>query len=258
MSATSSWNKMGLVLAAGTICLVFAVSSSAQVQTQTTTTAGTASKTVQVERGQVVLVDGNDLMVKMEDGTIQHFPNIPDSARITVDGKSLGIHDLKPGMTLQRTITVTTTPQVVTTVQTVTGRVFHVSPPNSVILALADGTNQSFKIPKGQKFTINGKETDAFGLRKGMNVSATKIVEEPMTVAEHQKEVTGAMPPPPSQAPPADVPILIVMVARAAPAAETAAAAPAQLPKTASQLPLVGLLGLLCISASFVIRLLRS
>ena len=256
MSATSGWNKMGLALAAGTICLVFAVSSGAQVQTQTTTASGKASKTVQVDRGQVILVDGNDLMVKMEDGTIQHFPNIPDSARITVDGKSVGIHDLKPGMTLQRTITVTTTPQVVTTVQTVTGRVFHVSPPNSVILTMENGKNQSFRIPNGQKFTINGQVVDAFGLRKGMNVSATKIVEEPMIVAEHQKEVTGSMPPPPAP-PPAGVPVLIVMVTRTpAPAAE-AAAAPAQLPKTASQLPLVGLLGLLCISASFVIRLIR-
>ena len=45
-----------------------------------------------------MLVDGNDLVVKMEDGTIRHFPNVPESARVTVDGKELGIHDLKPGM----------------------------------------------------------------------------------------------------------------------------------------------------------------
>jgi hypothetical protein len=39
----------------------------------------------------------------------------------------------------------------------VTGKVWHVSPPSSVILTLEDGTNQSFKIPKGQKFTSMGK-----------------------------------------------------------------------------------------------------
>jgi hypothetical protein len=49
---------------------------------------------VQVERGEVVLVDGNDLVVKMEDGTIRHFPNLPENARATVDGKQLGIQDL--------------------------------------------------------------------------------------------------------------------------------------------------------------------
>jgi LPXTG-motif cell wall-anchored protein len=254
MNSASGWTRIGLVLGAGTICLAFAARTCAQVQTTTSTTHGNASKEVKVERGEVSLVEGNDLFVKMEDGSIRHFPNIPDSARITVDGKSLGIHDLKPGMKLERTITTTTTPKTVTTVQSVTGKVFHVSPPNSVILTLDDGTNQSFKIPKGQKFNINGKETDAFGLKKGMKISATKIVEEPMTVVEHQREVTGKMPPPP----PADVPILIVMAIPApAPAAETAAAAPAKLPKTGSELPLIGLLGLACLAASLGLKLVR-
>jgi LPXTG-motif cell wall-anchored protein len=254
MKSACSWTRIGLVLGAGTICLVFGARARAQVQTNTTTTPGTATKEVKVERGEVSLVEGNDLFVKMEDGTIRHFPNIPDSARITVDGNSLGIHYLKPGMKLQRTITTTTTPKTVTTVQSVTGKVFHVTAPNSVILTLDDGTNQSFKIPKGQKFTINGRETDAFGLKKGMKISATKIVEEPMTVVEHQRQVTGTMPPPPP-APPADVPILIVMAIRA-PAAETSAA-PAELPKTGSEVPLMGLLGLACLSASLGLKLVR-
>src|SRR6516162_8603476 len=125
--------------------LAFALGVNAQVQTTTTTTTGKAAKEVQVERGEVVTVAGNDLVVKMEDGTIRHFPNIPESARITVDGKQLGIHDLKPGMKLQRTITTTTSPQTVTTVQTVTGKVWYVNPPNSVILTMENGKNQSFK-----------------------------------------------------------------------------------------------------------------
>ncbi len=40
--------------------------------------------------------------------------------------------------------------------------------------------NQQFKIPKDQKFNVDGQETDAFGLKKGMKVSATKIVEVPV------------------------------------------------------------------------------
>jgi hypothetical protein len=39
-------------------------------------------------------------------------------------------------MKLQRTITTTTIPQIITTVQTVKGRVFSVQPPNSVVLTL--------------------------------------------------------------------------------------------------------------------------
>jgi hypothetical protein len=140
-------------------------------------------------------------------------------------------------------------------VKSVTGKVWHVSPPNTVILTLEDGTNQQFKIPKNQKFTVDGQVTDAFGLKKGMTISATKIVEEPISVIEQQRRVTGSSPPPPP-APPADVPIL---VASAEPVpAPAAPAAPAELPKTASPLPLIGLLGSLALLSSFGLRVIRS
>jgi len=113
-------------------------------------------------------------------------------------------------------------------------------------LSLEDGTNQQFKIPKGQKFMVNGQETDAWGLKKGMTISATKVVEEPVTVVEHEKKLTGSMPPPPPP-PPADAPILI---AQAAPTPAPAPAAPAELPKTASSMPLIGLLGCLSLLSS--------
>ena len=257
---SGNWTKTALVLLLGVLCIALAGSAVAQVQTQKSTITGQASKEVQVDRGEVVLVDGNDLVVKMEDGSIRHFPNVPESARVTVDGKQLGIHDLKPGMKLQRTITTTSTPQTIKTVQTVTGKVWQVTPPVSVILTLENGENQSFKIPKGQKFMINGQEVDAFGLRKGMVVTATKIVEVPEIVVAQQKRVSGTMPTPPP-APPADVPMLIAKgeSESAPPAAETAAApGPAKkLPKTASNMPLVGLLGILFISASLGVKLLR-
>src|SRR5215470_16808643 len=182
MYSRTGWLRLCLVLAVSATLLGFALSVSAQVKTETTTEAGAPSKEATVEHGEVVLVQGNDLFVKMEDGSIKHIANVPDSARVDVDGQQLGIHDLKPGMKLQRTVTVTTTPQVITTVKTVTGKVWHVNPPGSVILTLEDGTNQQFKIPKGQKFTVNGQQTDAWGLKKGMTVSATKVVEEPVTV----------------------------------------------------------------------------
>src|ERR1700747_107019 len=136
MNSATGWTRVWLVLAVGVMCFAFAISMSAQVKTTTETTSGQATHEVTVERGEVVLVNGNDLVVKMADGSVRHFPNVPESARVTVGGQELGIHDLKPGMKLERTITVTTTPQTVTTVQTVTGKVWHTSPPNSVILTL--------------------------------------------------------------------------------------------------------------------------
>jgi LPXTG-motif cell wall-anchored protein len=243
---------------------IFAVSMCAQVQTESSTTSGQTTHQVKVERGEVVYVTGNDLVVKMEDGTIRHFPNVPESAKVNVDGKELGIHDLKPGMKLQRTITTTTTPKMVTTVQSVRGKVWQVSPPNSVILTLEDNTNQKFSIPKGQKFDVDGQQTDAFGLRKGMMISATKVVEVPETVVEQQRKLTGKMPPPPPAAPPADTPILVVMMESPAPSAPAPATqvakaepAPAELPKTGSMAPLVGLLGLVSLTLSLGIGVVR-
>ena len=71
------------------------------MQSQTTTTAGTATQTVKVERGEVVYVSGNDLILKMENGTLRHV-NVPESATATVEGKPIGIHDIKVGMKLKR------------------------------------------------------------------------------------------------------------------------------------------------------------
>ena len=244
------------LLAVG-LFLVFTASMWAQDESTTTTSTGQATKQVSVERGEVVYVSGNDLVVRAENGEIRHFSNIPDSARIDVDGQMLGIHDLKPGMKLHRTITTTTTPRLVTTTRTINGRVFHVNPPNSVILTLPGGKNQQYRIPKGQKFDIGGQMTDAWGLKKGMNISATVVTEVPETRQNVQRVVTGEMPPPPPPAP--DVPILIVFEAPSpAPAAESeqtvAEATPESLPKTGSDLPVVGLLGLLMLTLGFGLR----
>jgi len=247
MKSTKGKTQPWLGLLVGVMFFAFAICVSAQVQTETTTASGHATHQVTVERGEVVLVRGNDLFIKMEDGTMRHFPNVPESALAMVGGQQLGIHDLRPGMKLERTITVSTTPKTVTTVQTVTGKVWNISPPSSVILTLEDGTNQQFKIPKDQKFNVNGQETDAWGLKKGMKVSATKIVEVPEIHVTRTQQVSGKFPPPPPPVatPPADMPVLI---AAAGPA--PVPGAPAELPKTGSLLPLIGMLGgISCLSS---------
>ncbi|PYX36825.1 MAG: hypothetical protein DMG81_15330, partial [Acidobacteria bacterium] len=104
-----------------------------------------------------------------------------------------------------------------------------------------------------QKFTVNGEQKDAWGLKQGMTVSATKVVEEPVSVVEHEKQLTGSMPPPPPP-PPADVPILI---AEAAPAQALAPAAAPELPKTGSLLPLLGLLGCFSVLTSIGVGFVR-
>jgi hypothetical protein len=256
MNSTASRRRSALAFA-GALALVFATGAIAQVQTETTTTSGQATHETTVTSATVAYVMGNELVVKLADGSLKHFPNVPESARVTINGQQLGIHELKPGMVITRTTVKSTTPEVITTVKSVKGKVWHVNPPLAVILTLEDGTNQEFKIPNGQKFIVNGQSVDAWGLKKGMIVNATKVVEVPQTTVAHSTTYTATAPP----APPADQPILVAVVtpvhAAPAPAPAPAAAAPASLPKTASELPLLGLLGLMCLGSSFGLRLLR-
>ncbi len=234
------------LLAGGALCVAFSLPAAAQVKTTESTEHGTPTKQVTVQRGEVVYVSGNDVVIKMEDGSLRNFSNIPDSTTVTVDGKQLNVHQIKVGMKIEKQTITTSTPRVITKVETVTGKVWHVVPPLSVTLTLEDGTNQTFKIPKGQKFTVDGQQTDAFGLKKGMVVSAQRVTEIPETVVMDEVKRTGNMPPPPPP-PKADVPVLIVAAPPAPAPVEEAKAepAPAKLPKTASELPLVGLLGAL-------------
>jgi hypothetical protein len=248
------WSKTLLrgLLSEGALCIAFSLSSVAQVQTKETEALGEPTKEVKVERGEIIYINGNSLVIKMEDGTLRHFDNVPDSVSFMVDGKPVNIHNAKVGMKLEKQTVMTTTPRVITTVETVTGKVWQINPPSAVILTLENGENQRFKIPKGQTFVIDGRETDAFGLKKGMKVSVQRVTETPETVMAQEVRRTGTAPPPP--APQQDVPILVA-VAKPAPApapVQTAAAepAPTKLPKTASNLPLIGLLGaLLCVLA---------
>jgi hypothetical protein len=245
---------------AGAALLAIAFTAQAQVQTYKMEHKGPATQQVKVERGEIVYVSGNSVVVKMEDGTLRHFDNVPETTTVTVDGKQLNVHQLQPGMKVERQVITTTTPKTITTIKTVSGTVWYVAPPSTVILTMENGKNQSFKIPNGQKFTVNGQVVDAWGLKKGMKVDAQQVVEQPATMVAQEIKRTGIAPPPPP-APKADVPILILVVPAAKPApVETAAAepAPTKLPKTGSYFPLLGLLGILSIALGLGLKALRA
>lgn len=239
----------------------------AQVKTNTTETPGRSGKEVTVERGEVVYVAGNDVVIKMEDGQIRHV-TVKEGATATVDGKQITIKDLKPGMKLERTITTTTTEKTVKTVRAGTGTVTQVSPPNWVTVRFEDNSVQRYKIPKGTTFTIDGQKKTAFELKPGMKISATRIIEEPVVVASTDVSgVTGSAPPPPPPPPlegalliaekptPLPAPTPATVTEPAAPSAPEPA--PKKLPTTGSVVPLIGLMGLLFSGASFGLRLLR-
>jgi hypothetical protein len=233
------------LLGAGFICIAFALVTHAQVQTVTAEESATPTRQVTIRRGEVVYVSGNNLVIKGEDGTIRAFDDVPDRVRVNVEGQRLSVADLRPGMIVERITITTTTPKIITTIKTVTGTVWSVVPPTSVVLTLEDGKNQQFNIPKGTKFTVDGQPTDAFSLKPGMKVSATAVTEVPETVVTKRSRNFGQMPPLTETINP-DFALIIVPVE--VPPTETAETAPAettptQLPKTGSSLPLIGLLG---------------
>ena len=261
------WRVWGLLIALISLTLV----NTASAQTSSTSVSkGPSSSSTEVRRGEVVYVSGRELVVKMDDGQVKHF-TVPQGFRFNVDGKQLSVRELTPGMKLTQRITTTSTPQTITTVRSVTGTVWHVNAPLSVILTLPDGTNRQFKVPEGVKFTIDGQEKTVFDLRKGMKVTATAVTQVPETVVSTQTTVTGRAPAPapaPEMPPAQQVGTLLVEVpssAKAAPApaaAPTAAAAPTEpapkkLPKTASPFPLLGLLGVLAVLTALGLRASR-
>lgn len=250
------------------IIVLFAAVAAAQTTQQT---AGTATVTTETISGEVVKVEGNTLVVKMSTGELRTFSNIPDTRRATVDGKEVGVRDLKPGTRLTATITRTATPVTVRTTTVKTARVWYVAAP-TVILTHPDGTNKQYNVKEDVRFTVNGQPATVFDLRPGMTVSAEKIVEEEKLEITTASRVVGqsptaapaaaaqgGVPPTTGSKPPASAASGAKPAASpaAAPATAPAGAAPAKLPKTASPVPLMGLLGLLLVGGSLALRRLR-
>jgi LPXTG-motif cell wall-anchored protein len=226
-------------------------------QTTTTRSSGQQSVKTEVRSGEVVYVSGNDVVVKLDTGEVKHF-NIPNDFRFNIDGQDMTVHDLKPGMHVSRTITTTTTPKTVETVRTVSGTVWYVNPPSSLILTLPDGTNKQYKVPDGQRFLIDGQEQSVFHLKKGMKISGTAIKDTPETVVSTARSaVSGTAPPAPAPVPAPETPVMTgALLIEQSPAAQTVQM-PATLPKTGTNMPLIGLGGLLALTLFSALRVFR-
>jgi len=223
----------------------------AQDTTSTDVRHGAPTFETEVKNAQIVYVEGNDLVLKLENGKVEHL-QVPSSEKFTIDGKDVTVSDLKPGTKLTQTITTTITPRYVQTVRTIKGKIWHVNAPKSVIISLPDGTNQNYNIPSHAEFTINGKSKTAFELKKGMKLEATIVTEEPGTVVERTKVAVGQAP----VATPQLVGVLLIQQPRVPVESTTNIAAEhvdlpaAMLPNTGSMVPLAGLLGALSLATS--------
>jgi hypothetical protein len=253
-----------MTVTAFTILSATATAKQEMPKTTTEKIAGTATVSTQQLHGTVVQVEGNDLLVRMSTGDFRNF-TVPESRKFIIDGQEVSVHDLKPGTTLTATVTTTTTPVTERTTTVGSGKVWYVQG-NNVILTMPNNENRMYKVKDSYRFTVNGEPASVHDLRKGMVVSAQKIVEAPKTEIASNTTVTGHEPPPPvakAVAPaPAPAPAPVKEEASPSPAPQPTEVAeaklPAKLPKTGSELPLAGVLGWLFVASSLYIRRLRS
>ncbi len=206
-----------------------------------------AQTTTEVRSGTVLYVEGNDLVVKLSTGETKHF-DVPEDFRFDVDGKQLSVHELKPGTVLTRTITTTTMPSSVKTTEIKKGTVWAVQPP-SVIVTMADGKNRKYKVPDWFRFDVDGKKVSVYELKKGMNLTATIVHENEATVVETTSgEVSGSAPTAAASAP---APSTSGSSSASDSSDSDSSSSGATLPKTASNLAVLGLLGIIFLALSF-------
>jgi len=227
--------------------------------TAVTSTAQTTTSSTQVKTFEVIAVNGNDLVVKLPEGTREI--NVPDDFRFTVDGQQLAARDLKPGMKGTATITTktTVTPVVVTEVKN--GEVVKASASSLLVR-----TDQGFKQftegdveKRGIKIMKGGVPAQFSDFHAGDRLSATIVTTHPPKVmTQRQVNATLAKAAPASGAGDAPAASRSTSSAAAAPAAAPGGAPAAKkLPKTGSAWPLLALASILSIAIGLTLSVRR-
>jgi len=229
-----------VALVAGIICAM-----SVMPQAQQT------SSSTQTKNFEIIAVDGNMLVVRLPEGTKEL--TVPSDFRFMVDGKSLAVSELKPGMKGTASITTQTTVTPVTVTEVKNGTVFERSG-GSIIVQTPEGFKsftQGDIDKRGVKIVKNGKVVQLEDLRKGDKLAATIVTSAPPKIMTRQ-EVNATLAKP--EAAPAPAPARTSSAPAAAPMAAPTAKT---LPKTASTWPLTGLLSILSLTAGVTLTIRR-
>jgi hypothetical protein len=221
--------------------------------------AQTTTSSTEVRQFEIVSVDGNKVVVKGQKGAQEI--TVPDDFRLTVDGKPVTVQELKPGMKGTATITTTTKSVPVHVTEVKNGEVMKVVG-SSIIVRGEKGIQmftQADVDKRGVKIIRDGAPVDISGLREGDRLTATIVTTGPpriMTERQVAASLSSAAPAASNATRPAPAPNA------AAPAAAPAPAAPAgtsgrRLPKTATALPLIGLMGVALVTVALMLTARR-
>ena len=169
-----------LVLAAAVVCSTAGVSLAQQ------------SSATETKSFEVLAVDGNQLVVRLPEGTREL--TVADDFRFIVNGQPMSVRQLKPGMKGTATVTTRTTVTPVTVTEVKNGVVAMVAA--STIIVRTDEGFRSFtqgEVDKrGVKIMRNGEPVQLSQFREGDRLSATIITAQPPRVVT-EKEVNATL-----------------------------------------------------------------
>lgn len=242
-----------VVLCGALVCLTAAV------------TVAQTSTTTETKKFQVISVDGNQLVVRLPEGTREL--TVPEDFRFTVDGKSLSVHELRAGMSGTATITTRTTVTPVTVTEVKNGTVVYALG-QSIIVRTSENEVKQFTQSdidkRGVKIMRQGKPAEISDFRANDRLTATIITSKPphvMTEREVQatlaKSGAGGAGTPAAAASPAPSTAPTAAAAQSSSVAATSGAAPRKLPKTASPLPFLALTGFASLLAALALTVRR-
>jgi LPXTG-motif cell wall-anchored protein len=178
-----------------------------------------------------------------------------------MDGKDIGLADLKPGMKGSAMVATKTTMSPVVVTEVKNAEVLNVSG-NTIIVRGADGIKKyTVQDVRDRNVSImkEGERVEISQLRPGDRLTATIITKRPPIVTTEQAVASAsvakpAAPPPAKMAESAPAPAPAPMAEPAKPAESTTAK---KLPKTGSHLPLAGGLGMLFVAVGLTLTSLR-
>src|SRR5215470_5381243 len=219
------------------VCLVSLVVAPVALgqQAGATSTESTAVRTT-AKSGVVESVAGNKVVLREADGL--HEYNLPDGFKFQLDGKDVGVADLQPGTTVNALITDKVTTRQVTLTKITSGTVAQVAP-GGIVLKDKNGDLKSYNFKDAAGNDIYFVQN----VKVGEKLSGTFVSTLPEQQITQRTVVAKATEPAP---PPAPEPVAV------------AAATPRRLPKTASPLPLLGLLALVAGGVALSLRAART
>jgi len=231
--------RVSRIIALAVVGLLGLATLTALAQTKTTTT--------ETKQFQIISVDGNTLVVRGAEGTREI--TVPEDFKLTVNGKPMPVSELKPGMKGTATITTTTTTKPVYVTEVKNGTVQQASGGSILVRTPAGFKNftQGDIDKRGVKIIKDGQPVQISDLHAGDKLTATIVTEKPPQVMT-TRQVDAKLTPEEKAAVAAAAPTMGSAPTASAATSGTAPAATAApkktLPKTASSVPLAGILGL--------------